>query len=174
MVDGREFSFDDHHHGWADYFESPGTPVNEFDDESEFHLRIDRMVADLLSRPSQAHNMLQVITPDEISNVINSLSLRKAASPDDIHPEHLHYGGPILCDLLAKLSNTLVAFNYIPNAFQLGNIIPILKSRDKDASNASNYRGITLLFTNSQVLERVILNRLYTYGLGDHIHHLQG
>ena len=174
LVDGREFCSDDIQHGWANYFEELGTPIDDFEDESAFHHIIDNKIEQILSGPPQEHKMLSGITPEEVGNIIDSFSLKKAPGPDDIQPEHLRYGGSLLFTKLAQLFNALAACNYIPIAFQLGYIVPILKSRDKDPSNPSNYRGITLLSTVSKVFEKVILNRLYYHGIGEHIHRLQG
>ena len=52
--------------------------------------------------------------------------------------------------------------------------IPIPKSLDKDPSDPSNYRGITLQSVLAKVFEKIILLQLLDSNIHDHIHPLQG
>ena len=58
-----------------------------------------------------------------------------------------------------------ISHEYIPDSLQHGLTVPIPKSSDKDPTNPSNYRGITLLSNVGKLLEKVILQRLH-----DHSH----
>ena len=75
---------------------------------------------------------------------------------------------------MTALFNQIVEQEYIPQSFQHGLIIPIPKSSDKDPSDPSNYRGITLLSLIAKTFEKVILLRLQAAGIPDQIHPLQG
>ena len=57
----------------------------------------------------------------------------------------IFYGGATLVTHMTTLFHQIVEQEYIPQIFQHGLIIPIPKSYNKDPSDSSNYRGITLL-----------------------------
>ena len=80
----------------------------------------------------------------------------KAAGPDHIQPEHLQYGGDLLVQHLTTLFNLIVRHEFVPCSFQHGLTVPIPKSSDKDPTNPSNYRGITLLSIIGKLFEKVI------------------
>ena len=98
-------------------------------------------------------------TLDEVSECISSLKQHKAAGPDAIEPEYLIYGGETQKVHLAALFNAIVAEEYIPEAFQLGMVIPIPKGY-KDLSVPGNYRGITILSNVSKVFEKLLLLKI--------------
>ena len=79
--------------------------------------------------------------------------MHKAAGPDEIDPEHLIHGGKLLVKHLTIILNAIVATGHIPPSFTHGLVLPILKGHNKDLSNPSNYRGISLLSNISKVLE---------------------
>ena len=58
--------------------------------------------------------------------------------------------------------------------FQLGIVIPIAKGRNKDYSNPSNYRGITILSNVSKVVEKLLLIRLHSQEFPPTLNGLQG
>ena len=70
--------------------------------------------------------------------------------------------------------NLLIECEYVPQCLKHGNIIPIPKSSDKDLTNPSNYRGITLLPTISKLLGKIMFSRFRAYGISTKIHPLQG
>ena len=49
---------------------------------------------------------------------------------------------------------------HIPSVFQLGFVTPIPKDPQKDQTNPSNYRGISLLSNISKLFEKVLLAKL--------------
>ena len=81
----------------------------------------------------------------EVCEVISTLTRSKAAGCDDLDPEHIIFGGVSLAKHLTVLFNAMMASSHIPSVFRLGTVIPILKGRNKDDFNTSNYRGITIL-----------------------------
>ncbi len=59
-------------------------------------------------------------TPDEVADVIESLSFKKASGPDEIDPEHLIYDGHVLVQHLTTIFNAILETgynNYAPIAF---------------------------------------------------------
>ena len=101
-------------------------------------------------------------TPDltsveEVTTIIHSLPLRKAAGPDRLSNEHLKFGSAVLPAVLAVILNAILLSRYIPISFRQGHIIPILKGQNKDPTNPANYRGITLLPVIAKVFESSII-----------------
>ena len=92
--------------------------------------------------------------------MVESLPMHKAAGPDEIDPEHLIYGGKLLVKHLSIILNAIVATGHIPPSFTHCLVLPIPKGHNKDLSNPSNYRRISLLSNISKVLERLVLLHL--------------
>ena len=89
-----------------------------------------------------------------------SLKLKKAAGPNGIEPEHLRFGGETLILLLTLVVNAIRLSGHIPQSLYQGLVIPIPKGLNKDLSNPSNYRGITILSNISKALEKLIPIRI--------------
>ena len=123
---------------------------------------------------SQPNTILNNLSEDEVYKAIQSLKLGTAPGPDQIQPEHIFYGGATLVTHMTALFNQMVEQEHIPQIFQHGLIIPIPKSSDKDPSDASNYRGFTLVSLIAKIFEKVILLRLQVAGIPDQVHPLQG
>ena len=68
------------------------------------------------------------------------------------------YGADALLPYLYNLFNKCLMRGYFPESWSEGHIVPIFKSGDQ--SEASNYRGITLLSTLGKLFTRIINNRL--------------
>lgn len=99
-------------------------------------------------------------TEEEVADTVASLKLNKAAGPDHIDPEHLRYGGSVLCAILTLIFNAIILSGHIPSAFCNGLVTPIPKGHNKDLSQPNNYRGITVLSNVSKVLEKLVLLRI--------------
>ena len=99
------------------------------------------------------------------SRVQRGLKLETAPGPDQIQPEHIFYGGATLVTPMTALFNQIVEQEYIPQIFHHSLIIPTPKSSDKDPSDPSNYRGITLISLIAKIFEKVILLRLQAAGI---------
>ena len=85
--------------------------------------------------------------------------MSKSAGIDGIVTEHLRHAHPILILLLAKLFNIIIMFGYVPDAFGLGIIVPILKP-NKIVTKVESYRGIALTPVISKVFEQGLLKVL--------------
>ena len=83
------------------------------------------------------------ISRSEISKAINQLSNGKSAGPDRLIYEFLVHGKHVLLPYLHTLFNRMFTLGYFPDAWSMGEVIPLHKKGDK--SNVDNYRGITLL-----------------------------
>ena len=82
---------------------------------------------------------------------------------DSLSNEHIIFSHPILVNLLMHLFNAIVLFGYVPDAFGVGVIIPLIKNSDADSGNIDNYRGITLGPCTSKQFELSLLVQLKSY-----------
>ena len=166
--EGNEYQGDNIDNGWADFFESLGTAsAASYSDPTPHHLNTDTL-------HDMDNSLLADFVTSEVEEAINYLASNKASGPDNIMPEHLKYGGATLIFHLTQLFNLLVEYKYVPQSLKHGNIIPIPKSKDKDPTDPSNYRGITLLPTICKLWEKIILTRFRAHGITSKIHPLQG
>ena len=110
--------------------------------------------------PNLRTNLIPHSLKLEVYKAIHYLQMGTASDPDQIQPEHLRYGGSPLAYHLFILFNLIVNTEYIPSTFQQDLIIPIPKFLDKDPSDPSNYRGITLQSVLVKVFEKIILLQL--------------
>ena len=70
--------------------------------------------------------------------------------------------------------NAILASSYVPKAFKVGLVILVPKGRNKDLSNPSNYRSITILSNLSKGFERLILTELRAQDSPPSLNPLQG
>jgi hypothetical protein len=90
--------------------------------------------------------LFPVVTNREIINNMDS---------NCIHISHYE-----VTTAIAKLNNNaILEHGYIPPQFLSGIITPVYK-KGRDATDFSNYRGITVSCTLGKILEHIILNRI--------------
>ena len=70
-----------------------------------------------------------------------------------IRAEHILNGSPKLIAHLHILFNAMLQHSFVPSLLLRGNITPLVKDRDGDASDSSNYRAITLSSIFIQMFE---------------------
>jgi hypothetical protein len=87
------------------------------------------------------------------------MKLHKAPGIDGIETEHLLYSHPVISILLCQLFNSMLHCGRVPNDFQIGIIIPVVKDANADVSASNNYRGITLSPTISKLFELCIMEK---------------
>ena len=101
-------------------------------------------------------------------NLIKKLPLQKSAGADGITAEHLRYAHYCVCYIikyilycvciyLSVLFNLCVSHGFIPEDCLITDIVPILKCKNKDATNVGNYRPIVVATTISKLFEHFIL-----------------
>ena len=61
-----------------------------------------------------------------------------------VRAEHILHGSPKLLVHLHLLFNAMLQHSFVPSSLLRGNITPLVKDREGDASDSGNYRGITL------------------------------
>ena len=99
-----------------------------------------------------------LFSTSEIFNLISNLKVGKAAGLDNLTAEHLRNAHPIIAQLLAKLFNLMIIFEYVPDAFGRGILIPIPKNNSgKGDVKTEDYRGISLNPVISKLFEHCLL-----------------
>ena len=100
---------------------------------------------------------LDLPTKTEIQLALSQLKNGKAAGLDNVYPEVLNINHDITAEVLCPLLEKIWKEEKIPEDWEEGVIIKILKKGD--LSNCNNWRGVTLLSMPSKILTRIILNR---------------
>lgn len=103
------------------------------------------------------------ITEEEVLQHIKSLKTKKSPGIDCISNEHLKYGGKYLIRHLSALFNYMIQYEYLPNVYRCGMIIPIYKQNGKDKKDPVNYRGITLTSCLGKLFEKILMTRIQKY-----------
>jgi len=93
-----------------------------------------------------------------VDTIIRHLDSGRASGADMLSSEHLLYNcHPIVIVFLTKLLKWMLKFQYVPNAFGIGVIIPIPKSTRMVNDKTDHYRGITISSVISKIFERCLL-----------------
>ena len=108
-----------------------------------------------------------ILTTDEVTIVLKSLPLGKAAGPDGVNNRVLKELADVLSLPLCDLFNQSLSTGEFPEQWKLSHITPIPKSGD--LSLVSNYRPIALLSNIDKVFERAVFKHLYNHLLENSI-----
>ena len=104
------------------------------------------------------------ISKFKIKNYVKALKNNSASGYDGISGEHLKIG---MCDkLLVILSNIFsicLKYGVIPEYFNYGIVVPVLKKATMDPSEPVSYRPITVSCVMSKILEMFILEHCQDY-----------
>jgi exonuclease III len=162
---------------WKTYFENLSTPT----DVPTFHADFKHSVNERLTLMEQTtlanENIFlnEPITAKEISSAIKSLKKGKAGGHDGLVSEHIKYASVNVHDLILKIMNAIISYEYIPDSFRYGICIPLHKGGKKTKDNPDHYRKITLLPTLSKLFETLLLNRADKWLIADNkLGELQG
>jgi len=103
---------------------------------------------------------------NEVKNfdLISNLKSGKASGLDNLTAEHLRYAHPSIAKLLADLFNLMICFEYVPDSFGVGVLIPIPKvSSGKGDVRTEDFRGISLNPIISKLFEQCLLRLFDKY-----------
>ena len=115
-------------------------------------------VDNFLTRQSSFCNITNFqCTASVMCNLIKNLPLQKSAGADGITAEHLRYAHYCFCIYLSVLFNLCMSYGFITEDCLITDIVPILKCKNKDATNVGNYRSIAVSSTITRFFEHFIL-----------------
>ena len=101
-------------------------------------------------------------TSDQVTSAIKSCRSSRAYSPDSLSIFPLKNLGPLATEHLTALYNDSLKSCRLPSIWKTSLVIPIPKP-DKDSSQGTSYRPISLLCPAANVLEAFMLLLLSTY-----------
>ena len=104
---------------------------------------------------------LHPVIPTEIHNIILSFDSHKSLGPNSIPIYILKIENKLFSDLLAGIVNLSFKTGIFPDLCKLAKIIPIYKK--EDPLFCSNYRPISLLHIYSNIFEKAIYSRMYSF-----------
>ena len=67
------------------------------------------------------------------------------------------------------LFRSMILHRFIPDKFDVGIIVPLVKDKTGDINNVSNYRGFTLIAVISKQFEGVLLEIYNEFLQSDHL-----
>ena len=98
------------------------------------------------------------VCPDLIDKCVAKLRRNSSPGIDNLCAEFLIYGrSRALCHHLSVLYSTILTYNYVPNVFSMGVIVPVLKKPTLNPSLPVNYRPITVSSVLAKLFEILIL-----------------
>ena len=100
-------------------------------------------------------NSTDVTTVDVIDALL-SMKSGKCADADMISVEHLHNAPLNFLERLSSLLDMMLRHLFVPNQFQMGFMIPLVKDQQGNLSDTNNYRGITISPIISKAFEHVL------------------
>ena len=118
----------------------------------------DEKVEEITPFEGEPKPLKNPITPEEVRKSFNSLSNNKAPGEDQIHPELLKYGTPLLDQTIADIFNTTFS-KHEDLDINTGVLIAIQKPGKKKGP-PNNLRPITLLNSLRKALSIITLNRI--------------
>ena len=139
---------------FADMFEAVSRPNN---------ISINAAYVSNFNSRIKSHVSTSAVAPFsvfEIEQCIRKLKHGKAPGFDGLSIEHITNCHPVLVVQIACLFNCMLRTGYVPDAFGMGVIIPLIKNVDGNAGSADNYRGITLSPILSKLFELCLLLRV--------------
>ena len=99
-----------------------------------------------------------VCSDSEVFDELRKLRPDVAIGLDDIFSMVLRSCAQSLCYPLTSIFNLSLSQGVVPDDWKISNVTPVYKSGD--TALTSNYRPISLLSLYSQILERIIHNKL--------------
>ena len=94
----------------------------------------------------------------EMNKIIKSLPNNKSIGHDEISNEMIKYGcNSELNEMWCQIIEDMIKYGISPNNFNIGKIIPILKSNTGPSDNINNIRPITVSDCLSNIFEKFLL-----------------
>ena len=91
---------------------------------------------------------------------ISSLKAGKVAGLDRLMPEHFIVAHDSIAESLASLFRMMFVHCHVPAKLTDVILLPLVKNKNKDITDKSNYRPIAIANTMSKIFEQIILDRI--------------
>ena len=101
------------------------------------------------------------ITISEVKQIIKRIKINKAPGDDQILPEMVKYGQPVILTALTKLFNIVLKSKVFPDNWNISLQSPLHKGGDPLDTN--NYRGISLISCLGKCFTAIMAERLYYF-----------
>ena len=124
--------------------------------DSDFHTKYERFSQNHTHNCDCAHYN---ITLENMIDAVYSMKQGKCPDDDGFQAEHFQNAPLILFLRLTTLFNHMMSHSFVPMQFRFGTLIPIIKDKNGNISDTSNYRGITISPMISKVFEHVLRDK---------------
>ena len=108
---------------------------------------------------------LKDCTPEELMNIISEFDNSKSS---DIPVSVIKKSSHVICPILAKYFNILMAEGVFPEVLKIGKVTPIYKFKG-NPEDIGNYRPVSTLPIFGKILEKIIYNRIYSFATSQNI-----
>jgi hypothetical protein len=99
-------------------------------------------------------------TEAEVDALVAQIHNNKAPGHDKLKGSTIKRLQPYLSSLLTKIFNSCLKLCYFPKIWKIGDLVVILKDPQKNHSDISNYRPITLLPEHAKIFEKIVRRKL--------------
>ena len=100
---------------------------------------------------------------DEISAALKSLNPASSPGHDGLTLKHITEAHPVIRILLSFFATCCFRHSYLPDILILVLLVPLIKDKNGNHSDISNYRPIALATIISKVIEAILLERCKKY-----------
>ena len=100
-----------------------------------------------------------LVSAVEVQNAVKLLKSGRAAGTDRISAEHIKHSGPRMLIIIALFLSVLLVHGTMPNKLLQTILVPIVKDKNGDISDISNYRLIAVSNSITKIIELILLNR---------------
>ncbi|VDI21746.1 Hypothetical predicted protein [Mytilus galloprovincialis] len=158
-IDGEYiFCHEDQRKRFAQYYEDLSVPKEEIYDNSYLNLCKIRQNYVQEALEEYEHNP-ELFTDTDIEKAIDCLNTKKSPDEFGLTAEHLKYAKSTIAPAMKTIFNNILIHRKVPLFFKSGILTPVLK-KEKDPTETSNYRGITVTPITGKTFEYSFLNKL--------------